>query len=414
MTIQIPATFDRDDVPSMAFLKVLPAEQRGVFHSLMDALKAARDVVFRVGGRALDDAQVAQMACETVDVLQRVLPELEFTRFILRDEDGALYSPHLVERHIRRLERAEARAERQRHLEEFQARQAAGEFAPDASVKAMTSRANADKGGRPRKGETRAEARLRREREATEEHEANQQREMRLLSAVSGGRNSETENLNQFSKTVLVSGVSVSKPVSEFPVDLELERDNNLSNSKSTKPAETKTETDLETQTEKPALEVPEALISQTVARVLKIGRLPDGQAGFAKSICGRFLRDGVPADILVEAVKQHAEKMALNGDTANRMGAFCKPIERFWADYQAGVSTEPAPPAPALAAWEVRALDDYARALKLRTEMLAENRDFTAMMRDWPDVAKSNGLPSCAVERDAYLSWYRPQEQAA
>ncbi|MFT8951736.1 MAG: hypothetical protein ABF979_05615 [Gluconobacter sp.] len=408
MTIQIPTTFDRDNVPSMAFLKVLPAEQRGVFHSLMDALKAARDVVFRVGGRALDDAQVAQMACENVDVLQRVLPELEFTRFILRDEDGALYSPHLVERHIRRLERAEARAERQRHLEEFQARQAAGEFAPDAGVKAMTSRANAGKGGRPRKGETPEEARLRRE------HEANQQREMRLLSAVSGGRNSETENLTQFSKTVLVSGVSVSKPVSGFPVDLELERDNNLSNSKSTKPAETKTETDLETQTEKPALEIPEALISQTVARVLKIGRLPDGQAGFAKSICGRFLREGVPADILVEAVKQHAEKMALNGDTANRMGAFCKPIERFFADYQAGVSTEPAPPAPTLAGWESKALDDYARAQKLRTEMLAENRDFTALMRDWPDVAKANGLPSCAVERDAYLSWYRPQEQAA
>ncbi|MFT8770115.1 MAG: hypothetical protein ABF459_04375 [Gluconobacter cerinus] len=69
MTLQIPATFDRDNIPTMAFLKVLPAEQLGVFHSLMDALKAARDIVFRVGGHALDDAQVAQMACEHVDVL---------------------------------------------------------------------------------------------------------------------------------------------------------------------------------------------------------------------------------------------------------------------------------------------------------------------------------------------------------
>lgn len=400
MTIQIPTTFDRDDVPSMAFLKVLPAEQRGVFHSLMDALKAARDVVFRVGGRALDDAQVAQMACESADVLRRVLPELEFTRFILRDEDGALYSPHLVERHIRRLERAEARAERQRRLEEFQERQTAGEFAPDAGVKAMTSRANAAKGGRPRKGETAEAARERREREATA------QREMRLLSPVSGGRNSETENQNQFPKTVLVSGVSVSKPVSGFPVDLEVEKDISNSDSNSTKPTET--------QTEKLALEISEGLISQTVARVLKIGRLPGGQAGFAKSICGRFLREGVPADILVEAVKQHAEKMALNGDTANRMGAFCKPIERFWADYQAGVSTNPTPEAPPLTDWESRALEDYAKAQKIRAEMLAANRDFTAMVRDWPDVAQANGLPSCAVEREAYLAWYRPQEQAA
>ncbi|WP_317215520.1 hypothetical protein [Gluconobacter sp. GP1] len=400
MTIQIPATFDRDNVPSMAFLKVLPAEQRGVFHSLMEALKAARDVVFRVGGRALDDAQVAQMACENVDVLQRVLPELEFTRFILRDEDGALYSPHLVECHIRREERAQARAEKQRRLEEFQERQDAGQFASDASVKVMTSRANAAKGGRPRKGETAEEARDRREREAV------QQREMRLLSAVSGGRVSETENQNQFSKTVLVSGVSVSKPVSRFSVDLEVEKDISPSDSNSTKPAET--------ETEKPALGISEALISQTVARVLKIGRLPDGQAGFAKSICGRLLRDGIPADVLVEAVKQHTEKMALNGDTAYKMGAFRKPIERFWADHQAGVSTNPVPEPTPREEWEDRALEAYAKAQKIWSEAFHLQRDYSAVKREWPELAQKHDLPACPVERAAYLDWYRPQAQAA
>ncbi len=400
MTLQIPATFDRDNIPAMAFLKVLPAEQRGVFHSLMDALKSARDVVFRVGSRALDDAQVAQLACEHVEVLRRVLPELELTRFMLRDDDGALYSPHLVERQIRREERAQARAERQRRLDEFQARQDAGEFAPEASVKAMTSRANAAKGGRPRKGETSEQARERREREAV------QQREMRLLSSVSGGTVAETKNQNQFSKAVLVSGVSVSKPVSGFSVDLELEKDISPSDSNSTKPAET--------ETDKPVLEISEALISQTVARVLKIGRLPDGQAGFAKSICGRFLREGVPADVLVEAVKQHAEKMALNGDTAYKMGAFRKPIERFWADHQAGVSTAPAPEAVAREDWEEQALEVYARAQKVWNEAFRLNRDFSAVKRDWPELAKTHDLPTCPVERDAYLDWYRPQAQAA
>ena len=400
MMLQIPTTFDRDDVPSMAFLKVLPAELRGVFHSLMDALKSARDVVFRVGGRALDDVQVAQMACENVEVLRRVLPELEFTRFILRDEDGALYSPHLVERQIRREERAQARAERQRRLEEFQARQEAGEFAPEAGVKAMTSRANASKGGRPRKGEKAEDAYVRRQREAVE------QREMRLLSSIEGGVVSETENQNQFSKAVLVSGVSVSKPVSGFSVDLELEKDISPSDSNSTKPAET--------ETDKPALEISEALISQTVARVLKIGRLPDGQAGFAKSICGRFLRDGVPADVLVEAVKQHAEKMALNGDTAYKMGAFRKPIERFWADHQAGVSTAPAPEPVAREDWEERALEVYAKAQEVWSEAFRLKRDFSAVKRDWPELAQAHDLPTCPVERAAYLDWYRPQAQAA
>ncbi|MBS1044511.1 hypothetical protein [Gluconobacter cerinus] len=400
MMLQIPSTFDRDNVPSMAFLKVLPAEQRGVFHSLMDALKAAREVVFRVGGRALDDAQVAQMACEHVDVLQRVLPELEFTRFILRDEDGALYSPHLVERQIRREERAAARAEKQRRVAEFQERQEAGEFAPQASVKVMTSRANAAKGGRPRKGETSEQARERREREAVE------QREMRLLSSIEGGTNSETGNQNQFSKTVLVSGVSVSKPVSGFPVDLEVEKDISPSDSNSTKPAET--------ETEKPALEISEALISQTVARVLKIGHLPDGQAGFAKSICGRFLRDGIPADVLVEAVKQHTEKMALNGDTAYKMGAFRKPIERFWADHQAGVSTVPVPEPTPRENWEDRALEAYAKAQKIWSEAFHLQRDYSVVKREWPELAKKHDLPTCPVERAAYLDWYRPQAQAA
>ncbi|MBS1056648.1 hypothetical protein [Gluconobacter kondonii] len=400
MMLQIPTTFDRDDVPSMAFLKVLPAELRGVFHSLMDALKSARDVVFRVGGRALDDVQVAQMACENVEVLRRVLPELEFTRFILRDEDGALYSPHLVERQIRRAERAQARAERQRRLEEFQARQDAGEFALGASIKKMTSRANAAKGGRPRQGEKPEEAYARREREAIE------QREMRLLSSIDGGAISETENQNQFSKAVLVSGVSVSKPVSGFSVDLELEKDISPSDSNSTKPAET--------ETDKPALEIPETLISQTVARVLKVGRLPDGQAGFAKSICGRFLRDGVPADVLVEAVKQHAEKMALNGDTAYKMGAFRKPIERFWADHQAGVSTAPAPEPVAREDWEERALGVYAKAQEVWSEAFRLKRDFSAVKRDWPELAQAHDLPTCPVERAAYLDWYRPQAQAA
>jgi len=403
MTLQIPATFDRDDVPSMAFLKVLPAELRGVFHSLMDALKSARDVVFRVGGRALDDVQVAQMACENVEVLRRVLPELEFTRFILRDEDGALYSPHLVERQIRREERAQARAEQQRRLEEFQVRQEAGEFAPGVSVKAMTSRTNAFKGGRPRKGETPEQARERRERA---EREAIQQREMRLLTPVTGGRNSETKNQNQFSKEVLVSDDLGFETGFEVSVDLESEKDISSSSSKSTKPAET--------QTDKPVLEISESLTSQTVARVLKIGRLPDGQAGFAKSICGRFLRQGVPADVLVEAVKQHTEKMALNGDTANKMGAFCKPIERFWADHQAGVSVLPEPEPVAREAWEDQARAAFAKAQEVWNEAFREKRDFSAVQRAWPDLAKAHDLPPCSYDRAAYMDWHRPQEQAA
>lgn len=396
----IPTTFDRDAVPSMTFLKVLPAEQRGVFHALFDALKSARSAAFRIGCQALDEGQIAQMACERVEVLGRVLPALQLSGFMLQDHDGAWYSPHLVERAIRRAERAQARAEQARRLEAFHERQEAGEFAPTASVKTMTSRDNAARGGRPRKGETPEEAKARRA------HEAVQQREMRLLAPVTSSPMRETENQNQFSKVVLVSGDLGFETETPVFVDLESEKHISHSNSESTKPEET--------ETAKLDAAVSEPLIAQTVARVMKLGKLPESQAGFAKSICGRFLRDGVPADALVEAVGRHTAKMALNGDIPQKMGVFKKPIEQFWAEYQAGC-IEPEPEqAPPREAWEARALAEYARGMEIWREAFSHHRDFTAVTRAWPELAAKHGLPSCPFDKEAYLDWHRPRVCAA
>ncbi|WP_336946699.1 hypothetical protein [Asaia sp. HN010] len=396
----IPTTFDRDAVPSMAFLKVLPAEQRGVLHALLDALKSARSSVFRIGCQALDEGQIAQMACERVEVLGRVLPALQLSGFMLQDHDGAWYSPHLVERAIRRAERAQARAEQAQRLEAFHERQEAGEFAPTAGVKAMTSRMNAAKGGRPRKGETPEEAKARRA------HEAVQQREMRLITPVASTPVRETGNQNQFSKVVLVSGDLGFETETPVSVDLESEKHISPSNSDSTKPAET--------ETAKPNAGVSEPLIAQTVARVMTLGKLPESQAGFAKSICGRFLRDGVPPDALAEAVKRHTEKMALNGDTPQKMGVFKKPIEQFWAERQAGcIESEPEQETPR-EAWEAQAMAEYAKGMEIWRDAFSHHRDFTAVTRAWPDLAERHGLPSCPFDKDAYLDWHRPRVCAA
>ncbi|EHH68400.1 hypothetical protein [Gluconobacter morbifer] len=397
----VPETFDRAALPSLGFLYALPAEQRGVFHSLRDALKQAKDVIFRIGGTPLDNRQIARLAREDEAVLERVVPSLIQYGYMQRDTDGALYSPHLVERQIRRAERVAAKAEREARQAELEVRQLAGDVPQGASVRVITSPRNGLRGGRPRAGETKEEAYARRLAEA--ENVQRKQRQMPLVSVISG---SEGKNQTHFEKQGLVSELGSDQDI-RFPVDLESEKDISPSNSKSTEP----------TETEISPIRISEAELSQIVARVLKVGRLEERQAGFAKSICRKYLISGIPADILVEAVKQHCEKMALNGDTPDKMSVYRKPIERFWADHQAGVSTaqpEPETPDPERDAWEKEAVEAYGRALKLRSEMFTHHRDLTALERDWPAKARQQKLPSCEVTREAYLAWYRPKGQAA
>lgn len=398
--IDVPATFDRDRIPAMAFLRVLPAEQRGVFHSLMDALKTAREAVFRVGGQPLTDEQIAQMACEQPDVLARVLPHLEKTHFVLRDADGALYSPHLVERQVKRAERALARAEREQRRLEFEARQTAGEFASDASLKTMTSRQNAAFAGRPRKGESKEQARERKEREVHE------QREMRLLTPIAGGHNVHSGNQNQFSKVNLISGIQGGNSISGFPEDIGSKNKNIIPNPDSSENSEIEN-------AETP-IQISDAEISQVAADVLKVSNLPPRQTNFAKGICGQFLRSGVPGDLIVDAVRHHTAKMSENGDKPEKMIVFKSAIERFWVDHQAGLVTGTEAESAPLALWEQDALEALGSAQKLFNGILKENRDWGAANRAWPEVAAQHGLPSCEVTREAYLGWYRQRQTAA
>ncbi|WP_245824813.1 hypothetical protein [Neoasaia chiangmaiensis] len=389
----------------MAFLRAMPAEQRGVFHSVLDALKSARDAVFRAGAQPLSDGQIAMLACETEDVLARTVPELVRTGFLGRDDDGALYSPHLVDRALRREERARIRAEREARAAEFVTRQEAGEFPSDADVRALTAPANGRFGGRPRKGETAEQAHARR---AAAFEEKRRQHEMRLLSKIDGGpvpENAETKNQKPFSETVLVSGVSVSEKVSGFPVDLESEEKNIPSNSDSTKTPETETGPVT-------APVSPEA-VSQLAARIMNVSKLPENQLGFAKSMGGKWLREGIPADVIVQAIADHLAAMAKNGDVPQKMGVFRGKPEDAWADARAaGAVIDTA--RHDRAEWEIEGDAAYEKATREMSRMLQSDRDYGKFTRAWPDRARELGLPACEMTRDAYRNAYRPRDVAA
>ncbi|MGY6770371.1 hypothetical protein [Komagataeibacter sp. NFXK3] len=156
------ADFDADAVPAWTLIRTMPAEARGVAHSLFDTLKANRMVVMCSGTHMRSDDEIAAFICES----PATLPLIEQWGFAARDDEGALYSPHLLQREIRRQERARKRAEREENLRRFEAAQAAGIIPADDTLRGHHAKINGGSGGRPRKGETAGQAKIRRAQEA--------------------------------------------------------------------------------------------------------------------------------------------------------------------------------------------------------------------------------------------------------
>lgn len=102
--------FARDDLPSLKMVRSMPSEYRGVFENLRDALKETRSCVFRRGDTVLTDAEVAQLSSLKLDVLVRVLPHLMVRSMMARDDDGALFSPHMFDSVLRKEERQARKA----------------------------------------------------------------------------------------------------------------------------------------------------------------------------------------------------------------------------------------------------------------------------------------------------------------
>ncbi|MBB2164320.1 hypothetical protein HLH26_07150 [Gluconacetobacter sp. 1b LMG 1731] len=396
----IPAAFDAAAVPPWKLLRCAPAEIRGVVVSIRDTLHESRMIAFRSGAHALPVPEIATLIGEQADVLTRTLPEIVQRGFAAWDDEGCLYSPHLLARELRRQERARKAAERAARQDAIEAAIAAGELPADMTIQTMANQTNARRGGRPRKGESPEAAYARRLAEA--EH-AGQQRSMRLLRTV---ETPKTETGNQNRNGFSVSGVSVSVPVSG--VSLDLDRDINFSPSESEETAETETQPE--------TAPVPPELLAETANRVLCA-------AGWERTALSRqmgairgWLQRGCPADVLVEAVETHVQAMKANEDTPRHMGAFQKAIGAAWEAHRtlSLMPEEIGRPAAPTPEWERRAREDYGHDQRLFASIMQTEGDYTKVRRLWADKARELGRPITELRLESYLAAYRPQEDAA
>lgn len=386
------AEFDQDGITPWRMLRSMSPELRGVVTNLHDALKEMHSCVFRAGNLVLTDEQVARQAWLEPDALARTLPVIMQAGFMAKDDAGALYSPHLYDKLLRKEEREARKALADQYWQQAEEK---GVMPEGLTRKQISARLNGAKGGRRRKGETPEAHAARRARELQEQQA---QRTMPLMGVVSGGK-TQTENPNKKPNGFSVTGNSVSG----FPIDLEAERDTYIPSGS------------ISGETENPKPETPEALVKQTAAKILTASGFGDDQVGYAVSFAKRWLGIGATPDCIVAAIQAHKSTMAKNGETPRRLKVFEAAVLR--AIEAQGVVEQAASDAPeqrALTAQEQEFENNWARASQLWKTAFTENRDFGAVTRQWPTLAQENGLPDIPFSRDAYRAYYFPRPEAA
>lgn len=395
--LPVVSDFDAATVPAWSLIRSLPAEARGVAHSLLDALKASRMVALRSGTHVLTDAEIAAFICERPDVLGRALPVIVQWGFAARDDEGALYSPHLLLRARRRQEKACHDAERAANAAQFEAAQAAGQIPPGETLRGYQARINGRMGGRTRKGETPEQARARRQQAADE---AARQRNLTLLRSVP---NAETENPNQKPKPVSVSAGSVSGPVPS--VSLDIDTDNNIPSSVSESG---------ETELAKPAATVATDILNRTVVRVMEV-------AGFERDTIGRhigmvrkWLQEGIPEPVIVQAARDLTGEMRGKGQFPRHAGVFDSPVRAAWAQQQIAEQLPEQTAERGMPAWEAQARTDLAADHRAFAAIMQREGDYGHARKLWVEEAARLGRPTVKLNLTDYLEAYRPQEAAA
>lgn len=402
MILPTVSEFDRDAITPFRLLRSMAPDLRGVVTNLHDALKEARICVFRAGDVVLDHEQIARQAWLEPDVLARMLPVIIQSGFMARDDDGALFSPHLYERELRREQRAYRRAMAAENRQAIEQGIANGNLPPTMTPRQSANMSNGARGGRPRNGETKEQAKARREREL---HQAQQQRKMPLVSTIPGGK-TETQNPNTKTHSVSVSVSGEDNSVSGFPIDLDIECDNNIPSSSTSGETENP-----ETETQKTAYE--QADVQRLAARMMAASGLGEDQVGFAMSFAKQYLGRGISPDLIVEAIAAHKQKMANNFDAPKGFGVFKAPIERAVAGEEiAQIVSDQGAVQRELPEWQQIMEAAYEKAGSLYGKTMQELGDFGRMTREWPMIAERNGLPPVAWTRSAYEAHFNPEKQ--
>ncbi|GBQ33751.1 hypothetical protein GOB83_11495 [Acetobacter fabarum] len=385
------AEFDPSTVTPFKMLRSMPADLRGVVTNLHDALKELRSTVFRAGQLVLADGQVATQAWLEGDVLARTLPSILQSGFMARDDEGALFSPHLYARLLRKEEREARKVLADAQWEQWQE---SGDLPEGMSRKVVTARQNGGAGGRPRKGESAEQARARRAREM-EQQQA--QRHMPLVATVAGGKPA-AENPNKKPNGFSVMENSVS-PVS---IDLELERDTYISSGS------------ISGETEKPKTELDDASVRRVAARMVSVSGMSD-QVSFAISFARRWMGLGATEETIISAIQKHQATIRNNGEEPRRLKVFEDEVLRGIEAQQVMEAMPSAPPENAHKTEDMRQLEDaWGRATQVWKKAFADCRDYGAVTRQWPDLAQEHGLPDVPYDRAAYQQFFSGTEAVA
>lgn len=383
------AEFDLDNVTPWKMLRAMAPELRGVVTNLHDALKELRSCVFRAGQLVLEDGQIAQQAWLGGDVLARVLPTILQSGFMARDDEGALFSPHLYAKLLRKEEREARKAQADAQWEQWQE---SGEVPEGMSRKTVTNRQNGGAGGRPRKGESAEQARARRAREVEQQHA---QRHMPLVATVAGGK-TETQNPNK-----KPNGFSVAEnSVSSVSIDLELESNNISSDSNSG-------------ETEKPKTELDDALVRRVAARMVSVTGMKD-QVGFAVSFARKWMGMGATEETIISAIQKH-QSVLRDKEPPRRLKVFEAPVLRGIEAQQVMEAMPAAQSSEAHKTEDIRQFEDaWGRATQVWQKAFADCRDFGAVTSQWPVLAKKHGLPNVPYDRAAYQQFFSRTEAVA
>lgn len=374
--------FARDDLPSLKMVRSMPSEYRGVFENLRDALKEAHSCVFRSGQYVLTDAEIAMQAWLHQDVLARVLPQLIQRGFLARDDEGALFSPHLYDRLLRKEEREAVKAEADARWQQMQEN---CDVPEGMTRQQMANKKNAQMAGRPRKGESREQAFERRQRE-----QAQKRQQPHLLMPISGTK-AEIENRNGKSKQ--------ENSINSISIDLELERDINIPSSS------------ISGETENPAL--AQEQVAQTVARVIATTGMND-QAPYAVSLVRRWMGQGAEPDTIISAIREHTEAMRKNGEEPRRLKVFEAAVLRgIEVQHLRLKAQDTAPEAPQETKENAKFEQAWAKAAKVWKDAFTDCRDFGAVKRRWPELAQENDLPPVPFEKAAYQQHFMHQQSA-
>lgn len=382
--------FDPSAVTPFKMLRSMPAELRGVVTNLHDALRELRSTVFRAGQLVLADGQVATQAWLEQDVLARTLPTILQSGFMARDDEGALFSPHLYAKLLRKEDREARKVQADAQWEQWQE---SGDVPEGMSRKMLTARENGKKGGRTRKGESPEQARARRAREM-EQQQA--QRHMPLVATVAGGK-TETQNPNK-----KPNGFSVMEnSVSSVSIDLELESNNISSGSNSG-------------ETEKPKTELDDALVRRVAARMVSVSGMSD-QVSFAISFARRWMGLGATEETIISAIQKHQVAIRNNGEEPRRLKVFEDEVLRGIEAQQVMEAMPAVQSSDAHKTEDMRQFEEaWGRATRVWQKAFVDCRDFSAVTRQWPDLAQEHGLPDVPYDREAYQQFFIRTEAVA